>query len=94
MPASAALWRYFNGKSSGTGWSFWGSAIFTPIRSLFRSSNGSGGSSKDPNGSWNKDSNQIQKSSYINIQVDSESTRGLAHEHEMTDFGGPPSNKV
>lgn len=94
MPASAALWRYFNGKGSGTGGTFWGLAIFTPIRSLFRSSNGSGAGSKDQSGSGKKDSNQIHKSSYINLEVDSESTRGLAREHEMADFGGPPVNRV
>ncbi|KAF2704075.1 hypothetical protein K504DRAFT_391376 [Pleomassaria siparia CBS 279.74] len=93
MPSLAALWRYLDRKGSGTGWSFWNSVIFTPIRSLFRSG-GSGGDSKGQSEDWTKDSNQIHKSSYINIQVDSESTRGLAHEHEMTDFGGPSSNMV
>lgn len=83
-----------NENGSGSGTSFWRSAIFQPIRSLFGSSYGSGGDSKDFSGSHKKDSKHIYKSSYIERQVDSESTRGLASEHEMAYFANPPSNKA
>jgi hypothetical protein len=95
MPATAAFWRHITGHGSqnATGRTLWDSKIFTPVRSLFRSQGSSNDSKDSSNSSW-ADGGRIYKSSHVDVHTDSESTRGLARDHEMTDFGGAQSRLV
>ncbi|KAF2474020.1 uncharacterized protein BDR25DRAFT_385462, partial [Lindgomyces ingoldianus] len=84
MPSTAAFRRYLQKK--GVSLTTWGSSLLTPLRSMFQSGD-HGMVPPEQNGEWKKERSQIHKTSYINIDAETASTRNLTQEYEMADFG-------